>query len=447
MFFATIFTIFKTFMYISNYKNLIYIHDFYKNKLKISLKDLKTSHWSYIIKEITKQTSSNLTIQDITNIILQKENYYTALINNNIINVKFYTQQLDINLKYIILSDIQNITTSKLKRKFILYGLFNILISIFIFIYLFIYFFVSNIDDFNSRSDKIGSRRYSVLSKLKFREYNELKHFFEIRINKSLKYANEYINQFPSPVTEVLCKFVCLICGAFIGFFLILSLLDESILLYVRVFDRSLLFYMGLIGTISSFAKGFIKTPEKSVYSPNSVMKKVIEYTHFEPPEWNDKLHTYKVRNEFLNMFPYIIVIFLYDLISVLVTPFILIFVLPSQASKIVNFIKIHTIQKENIGFICSFAEFNNNKKDKKMSNSISIFNENHSLELDNSLLNENQSKQLNNSFLNENQSKELNNSCLNENHSKELNNSFLNENHTKELDIHKESDKYIFNM
>ena len=390
MFCASIHTVYKILLYVFQYKGLLYIHNFYKEIIGISLKDLKTTSWSSIINEIANKTHTKLSVTDITNIILRKENYYIALFSNDIITLKssFYTHQLDINLKYIILSDIHNLTTSKLKRKLVLYGIFNILLSIFIFIYLVIYFCVSNIDDFNSHSERIGSRRYSPLAKLKFREYNELKHFFEKRTNKSIKYANEYLKQFPSPVTEIICKFICLICGAFICFFLVLSVLDESVLLYVRMFDRSLIFYMGIIGTISSFSKGFIRPPEHCVYIPNQFMKKVAEYTHYMPFHWIDKCNTHTVKNEFLNMFPYIIQTFLYDLASVVITPFILIFVLPYQSSDIVNFIKLHTTERKNVGYICTFAEFNNNTGlDKKMESSISFFNENHSLSIDNSNL------------------------------------------------------------
>ena len=48
---------------------------------------------------------------------------------------------------------------------------------------------------------------------------------------------------------------------------------------------------------------------------------------------------------------------------------------------------KINTIEKKNVGNICSFADFDLLTKDKKMENSISIFNENHSIDLGNSLV------------------------------------------------------------
>ena len=54
-----------------------------------------------------------------------------------------------------------------------------------------------------------------------------------------------------------------------------LSIIDENILLYIKIFDRSLLFYTGMIGAISSFSRSLIKNPEDTIYKPTKYMKKI----------------------------------------------------------------------------------------------------------------------------------------------------------------------------
>lgn len=380
--FSTLFTICKIFIFVYKFKNLRYIHMFYKDKLKLSCNDLQTMSWSKIISEISKNENINLSINQITNRILRNENYYIALIHKDILQIpkRLYTNQLEINLRHIIFSDIKNISSDKLKRKFILYGIFNLIFSIFILIYLLTYFFASNIDEFYSKKNILGSRRYRAFYKWKFRDYNELEHFFEKRINKSIPFANDYIRQFPSPIIDVLCKFICLISGSFIGFLLVLSILDESTLLYVRLFDRSLIFYTGLFGAISATARSYLREPEKSVYNPNSMMQKVYKYIHYMPNHWSGKTNTYEVRNEFLQIFVYKFIIFLYDIISVITTPLLLLFVFPSQSIKISDFIKTNTVNTD-IGPICVYSQFDNTINDKKMKKSISGFIMNHSLD------------------------------------------------------------------
>ena len=153
--FSIIFTICKIFIFMYKFKNLRYINSFYQKKLKLTSKDLQTMNWAKIITEISKNENINLNINEITNRILRNENYYIALIHKDILDIpkNFYTNQLEINLQYILLSDVKNISSDSIKRKFIIYGIFNLIFSIFIFIYLISYFFVSNIDEFYTKKN------------------------------------------------------------------------------------------------------------------------------------------------------------------------------------------------------------------------------------------------------------------------------------------------------
>ena len=377
----TFITSYKIVYFIFNFKKLLKIHKFYKNILEISDNELHISPWKNIIDILSKY--SRYTIYEITNKILIKENYKIALLNEKVfdMNYDFYSKQLELNIEYIILNDLDNLNEKTLKFKFILFGIFNLLFSIFIFIFILIYFFISNVDEYYSNAQTLGSRRYSIYAKTKLRKYNELKHFFEKRINKSIKYAYIYIKQFPYPILEIIAKFVALISGTFIGSFLILSILDESILLYVRYLDRSILFYTGIIGIISSTARSFIINPEDKIYNPRSAIDKLDEYIHIKilynlPNDSTENL--YYVKNKFLKLFKYNIILFFYDLFGVLYTPFLLIFVFPYKTDKIIEFIKTNTIYVDKVGKICKFSQFNKNNKNILMEKSISIFEENH---------------------------------------------------------------------
>jgi len=323
-------------------------------------------------------------MHDVTNKIMKKENYMIALIDKKIIDFQhplFYTKQLEINLKYILFSS-SNLKSGILKLKFIAMGIINLFFAFFIFLFQIIYFIIDNIDDFYSNKYVLGPRRYTILTRHKFRNYNELPHYFENRLNKSMKHSIEYIKQFESPILTVVGKFFSIITGAFICFFIILSILDESILLYVRFLDRTLLFYMGIVTAISSLSRSFVRSPEESIYDPNGVMKKVVEFTHYMPQRWEGKCNTYEVRNEFLSMFPYKIMVFIYDLISVIHTPFIL-FSLSTNTVNIISFFDKYTVEDVS-GKICSFAQKNKDSFDDKMKQSIINFDSNHSINDDN---------------------------------------------------------------
>ena len=358
------------------------IRDFYENKLKIKhTTELCSLTWSTILRKITK-IYKFYDIHDITNKIMKKENFMIALIDKKIIDLRFplfYTKQLEMNLKYIIFSEDLNIHS--MKRNFIIMGFVNLFFSFFIFLFQIIYFIIDNIDDFYSNKYVLGPRRYTILTKHKFRNYNELPHYFENRLNKSMKNSIEYIKQFESPVLKVIGHFFTIITGAFICFFIILSILDESILLYVRFLDRTLLFYMGIATAVSNLSRSFVRSPEESVYDPNGVMKKVVEHTHYMPKRWEGKCNTYEVRNEFLTMFPYKIIIFFHDLASVIFTPLIL-FMLSKDCSIIISFFEKYTVDDVS-GKICSLAQKTKDFNDNKMKQSITNFDINHSINED----------------------------------------------------------------
>jgi len=378
---GTMFFFYKLTLFIPKMKNLINIYNYYTKTLEIKNEELYSLDWTFILDKIVRSGNKHLNVVDLTNKIMRTENYMIALIENKIIDIPnfIYTKQMEENLKYIILNDckdINNIDHLKLKRKFIMYGILNVLLSFIILLFQIGYFLTSNINDFYSSKNITGPRRYTTLAKTKFREYNELTHYFEERINKSMKYANKYNTQFESPNMEIAGKFIGMISGAFFIFFLIISILDENVLLYVTFFDRSLLFYMGIISAISSFTRTLIRDPEESLYDPVGYMEKIIQYTHYCPKTWIDKFNKHEVRNEFSSLFRFKIVIFFHELISIFVTPLYLIFIMPKKSKRICEFIKNNTIYIDGIGYV--YNTYDEKNLDDKMKSSFLFFSQNH---------------------------------------------------------------------
>jgi autophagy-related protein 9 len=177
-------------------------------------------------------------------------------------------------------------------------------------------------------------------------------------------------------MVENISKFTAFISGAFIFLFLVFSIFDENILLYVKFMDRSLIFYTGVIGSISAIARGFIKEPENSIYDPNKVMEKISKYTLYLPNTWKDNANNIVVRNEFLCFFNYILVIFFYEILGILRTPYIL-FLISKESKNIENFIRHNIIYKKNIGSICASSDFKNKSNNsEKLSSSIMSFSD-----------------------------------------------------------------------
>jgi len=76
------------------------------------------------------------------------------------------------------------------------------------------------------------------------------------------------------------------------------------------------------------------------------------------PEHWKDELHSKKVHQEFGELFAMKIMIYALELLSVVLTPFVLWFSLPDCAPAIVDFFREFTIHVDTLGYVCSFAVF-----------------------------------------------------------------------------------------
>ena len=76
------------------------------------------------------------------------------------------------------------------------------------------------------------------------------------------------------------------------------------------------------------------------------------------PDEWKGRLHSQTVHREFGRRFEMKITIFLTEMLSVLLTPFILRFSLPPCSAPIVDFFREFTAHVDGLDYVCSFAVF-----------------------------------------------------------------------------------------
>jgi len=72
-----------------------------------------------------------------------------------------------------------------------------------------------------------------------------------------------------------------------------------------------------------------------------------------------------QVHAEFSKLFEMKLSNFLQELLSVLLTPFILILSLPRSAAAIVDFFREFTVHVDGIGYVCSFAVFDFKRQGK----------------------------------------------------------------------------------
>jgi autophagy-related protein 9 len=181
----------------------------------------------------------------------------------------------------------------------------------------------------------------------------------------------------PSPAVLLIPNsFIAFIAGSFAAVLVLASIIDPDIFLHFEISPhRTVLFYLGVFGSILAVARGMVPDDNK-VFDPELLLMEVITYTHYMPDEWKGQLHSKKVcyysltlicsltpsskvHQAFGEIFEMKILVFVQELLSVLLTPFVLWLSLPACAPAIIDFFRDFTVHVDGRGYVCSFAEFN----------------------------------------------------------------------------------------
>jgi autophagy-related protein 9 len=408
------------------------MESFYRRVLGVSLADLQNMQWSDVMRRLITLHDSGvyrvsiqekLTEYDIVARIMRKDNYMVALINKGVLDIRlprwvvqylfmwensdktmFLTKSLEWSINFCVLQFMFNenaVMTEEFLRdvkglqyRFVRVGVMQLLLMPFMLVFMIIHFFLENAQQFRSSQSYLGPRQFSPLAMWMFREYNELPHIFEARINKSYEEGNKYVGLFTNGYAATLAKFVTYISGSFVAILVLVSVIDEAVLLYVRLSDHNLLWYLGIFSGIFAAAASFIPSQSQSPigggrgsgYTRNKTtahgsssgiggafpgagsgvettpaeqcMEVIAAHTHYFPSYWMHQCHTLNVRDEFLEIFPYKTKLFAMEVLSVFLTPLVLCFSLPNCVPEMLAFMSRHTKYLDGVGDVCDYSTF-----------------------------------------------------------------------------------------
>jgi autophagy-related protein 9 len=365
---------------------------FYEEVLGVSDHDLQTCKWEHVVVRVIEANKRSrfckvveeLSAHEIAMRILREENYIIAMFNQQVIHCKVnlpvvgvrpvLTYTLEYALRKCLSSVLLNSaevrlgtgsllsinTEDRLQRTFRMWAVGHLLLSPFILVYLFIVrFFFGEVARLYYNPKEAGSRQWTHLAKWTFKEYNELPHVFRERLAASRGPADTYVAQFPSTVASIVSKFVCAVLGALVSTMLFVGLLDDSLLIQTHIWSRNLLWYIGVFAAVIAVARSF-RVDDTPVHDPDQCLRAVALHTHYMPHRWRGpgRAANSQVQDEFLSLYRFRVLVFLEEMASVLLTPYMLWFDLPARAAKIVSFIGEFTVNPPGVGAVCSLAVF-----------------------------------------------------------------------------------------
>lgn len=178
-------------------------------------------------------------------------------------------------------------------------------------------------------------------------------------------FATRYLDQFPKRKTVEIARFVSFIAGALLAVLAVATIVDPELFLGFEITkDRTVLFYLGVLGAIWGAAHGAVPE-ENEVFMPEYALRQVIQYTRYQPTEWKERLHTDDVKREFSELYQIKLVTFFHEVISIILTPLVCWFALSKSSDRVIDFFREFTIHVDGLGYVCSFGVFDFQKGPK----------------------------------------------------------------------------------
>ncbi|XP_046883282.1 autophagy-related protein 9B isoform X2 [Hypomesus transpacificus] len=385
---AAIFWIYRLVKVFCNTLSYWEIRQFYIKALKIRMDDLCNFTWQEVQDRLISLQreqqmcihKKELTELDIYHRILRFKNYMVAMVNKSLLpvqlqlpllgNLVFLTQGLKYNFELILFwgpgSLFQNKwnlhpkykragnrleLAQKLSRVILLMGLANLLLCPFILVWQVLYAFFSYTEVIRREPGSLGARRWSLYGRLYLRHFNELDHELHGRLGRGYKPTSKYMNSFSSPLLAVLAKNVAFFSGSVLAVLIALTVYDEDVLTVQHILTA-----ITVLGVVVTVTRSFIPD-EHMVWCPEQLLQCVLAHIHYMPDHWRGTANKSETRDEVAQLLQYKAVFILEELLSPIVTPFILIFILRNRSLEIIDFFRNFTVEVVGVGDICSFAQ------------------------------------------------------------------------------------------
>ncbi|CAB1317347.1 unnamed protein product [Coregonus sp. 'balchen'] len=385
---AAIFWVYRMIKVFCNILRYWEIRQFYIKALKIRMDELCNFTWQEVQDRLISLQreqqmcihKKELTELDIYHRILRFKNYMVAMVNKSLLpvqlqlpllgNLVFLTQGLKYNFELILFWGPGSLFQNKwnlhpkykragnrlelaqqLSRVILLMGVANLLLCPFILVWQVLYAFFSYTEVIRREPGSLGARRWSLYGRLYLRHFNELDHELHGRLGRGYKPTSKYMNSFTSPLLTVLAKNVAFFSGSVLAVLIALTVYDEDVLTVQHILTA-----ITVLGVVITITRSFIPD-EHMVWCPEQLLQCVLAHIHYMPDHWRNNANKSETRDEVAQLFQYKAVFILEELLSPIVTPFILIFLLRNKSLEIIDFFRNFTVEVVGVGDICSFAQ------------------------------------------------------------------------------------------
>ncbi|KAK2716798.1 hypothetical protein QYM36_007070, partial [Artemia franciscana] len=385
---SSMFWVFRTVRFVYHIVYYWEIRSFYLSVLKIKESELDNFTWTEVQSRLRQAQKDHLMCihkaelsdLDIHHRILRFTNYFVAMVNKHVLPITFQvpifgemvflTKGLKYNLELILFwgsgapfdsswhlkeeykrASKRQELADRLSKRMRTVGFVNLVLSPLVVIWQLLHSVFRYAEELKRDPSLLGVRKWSMYGRFYVRHFNELDHELDARLSRAYNHASRYTRAFVSPFMAIVARHLQFICGSLLFVLICLTLWDEDVITVEHVITL-----MSGLGGIVAICSAFI--PEENVvYFHDDLLANVLVHIHYLPGWWVEQAHTAKVRAGFAQLFQLKVAFLAEELLSPIITPFVLLYHFPKASLKVVDFLRNNTVDVVGVGDVCSFAQ------------------------------------------------------------------------------------------
>ena len=243
----------------------------------------------------------------------------------------------------------------RLQIAMVVCGIITGLLAPFLFFAASVFFVYRHLSIYHKDPSKIGLFQFTPLAKWKLRDFNELPHVFNKRLETAHESVQAFLSEFADEGMTAPMRFLEFVTGSLLAVLVFLSLCDQTLLVSFVVFaGKPILFYMGILSAIFMWCQSAIKR-DSPLSDPDKRFDEIVQILHYTPVSWHGTSTKSKYA-EIKNLFRYRITVFLHEICSIWYIPLLFLFWLPKRAANIVIFLRENSVYIPGKGVVCVYS-------------------------------------------------------------------------------------------
>ena len=368
---------------------------------RVGLSDaaLASAPWSAVAARLVAAQATTPLLTDgtvldeaaIAATILRKDNYLTALVAAGALPLAAplpflrsrpaLTASLEWNVRALVLDAAFPGGSTTLARAFVdspttlaarcrRAALVNALAAPFAAVFLVVLFFMRHAERFYHHPSSAGARAWSRAAAVRLRDFNELPHYVAARLSDACPAADRYLASFPSPLAATVARFAGFVAGSAAALLLAAAAV-ESRVLEASLAGRTVVWWVAALGIVLAACRaaagdagdggdtgGGAHAASARRTDPNLALLTLAAATHHLPRHWRGRGHTREVADAVGRLYRYRAALALDEALSVIATPAILAWALPTAAADVCSFFRDNTVRVPGVGDVCSWSVF-----------------------------------------------------------------------------------------